>query len=238
LNVFDQIWHQIVEPIVTALDLERRRTTSLDEVAASKRPRLHWCPTGLFSFLPLHAAGPSNETNVWISDYVVSSYTPTLTALIQTRRELQPVLRTSLRALLAAAPSVEGLTPLEKAFEELSSVSSSLSSASAHVIGEPPVPGRDVHVLEITSQLHKAHILHLACHGEQDPVNPLQSGFCFCDGKLTVFELMRLSAPNALLAFLSACETAKGDDKQPDQAVHLAAAMLFVGFRSVIATMW
>lgn len=37
---------------------------------------------------------------------------------------------------------------------------------------------------------------------------------------------------------LSACETATGDSEQPDQAVHLAAAMLFVGFRSVIATMW
>jgi hypothetical protein len=25
---------------------------------------------------------------------------------------------------------------------------------------------------------------------------------------------------------------------QPDQAIHLAAAMLFAGFKSVIATMW
>jgi CHAT domain-containing protein len=42
----------------------------------------------------------------------------------------------------------------------------------------------------------------------------------------------------ASLAFLSACQTAKGDQNQPDQAVHLAASFLFCGFKSVIATMW
>jgi CHAT domain-containing protein len=42
----------------------------------------------------------------------------------------------------------------------------------------------------------------------------------------------------AYLAFLGACETAKGDREQSDQAIHLAATMLFVGFKSVVATMW
>lgn len=49
---------------------------------------------------------------------------------------------------------------------------------------------------------------------------------------------MELKLTNAVLAYLGACETAKGDKYQPDQAVHLAASMLFCGFRSVVATMW
>jgi CHAT domain-containing protein len=49
---------------------------------------------------------------------------------------------------------------------------------------------------------------------------------------------MELDLKHAHLAFLSACETAKGDRAQPDQAIHLAATMLFVGFRSIIGTMW
>ncbi|KAF7358015.1 CHAT domain-containing protein [Mycena venus] len=40
------------------------------------------------------------------------------------------------------------------------------------------------------------------------------------------------------LAFLSACETAKGDKSVPDEALHLAATLLFTGFRGVVATMW
>jgi CHAT domain-containing protein len=58
------------------------------------------------------------------------------------------------------------------------------------------------------------------------------------DELLTVSKLMALNLPNAFLAMLSACETAKGDAAQPDQVVHLAAAMLYVGFRSVVGTLW
>ena len=43
---------------------------------------------------------------------------------------------------------------------------------------------------------------------------------------------------NAELAFLSACQTSVGDMKLPDEAVHLAAAMLAAGCKSVIGTMW
>jgi CHAT domain-containing protein len=55
---------------------------------------------------------------------------------------------------------------------------------------------------------------------------------------VTVSKLMRLNLDKAWFAYLSACETAKGDKEQPDQVVHLAAAMLHAGFKSVVATMW
>jgi CHAT domain-containing protein len=82
-----------------------------------------------------------------------------------------------------------------------------------------------------------AHILHLACHGLQDS-NPLKSAILLQDGRLTIEDIMQLNLTQAVLAFLSACQTAKGDRNAPDQAVHLAASMLFCGFRSVIGTMW
>jgi CHAT domain-containing protein len=40
------------------------------------------------------------------------------------------------------------------------------------------------------------------------------------------------------LAFLSACQTATGDESLSDEAVHLAAGMLSAGYRGVLATMW
>jgi CHAT domain-containing protein len=81
-------------------------------------------------------------------------------------------------------------------------------------------------------------VVHLACHGIQDNSDATQSGFCLGDGRLTISRLMELKFDKAYLAFLSACETAKGDSQHPDQAMHLAAAMLFAGFKGVIATMW
>jgi hypothetical protein len=82
-----------------------------------------------------------------------------------------------------------------------------------------------------------AHFLHLACHGVQE-ANPLDSAFILQDGRLSIKDIMQLDLPCAVLAFLSACQTAKGDRSTPDEAVHLAASMLFCGFRSVIGTMW
>jgi CHAT domain-containing protein len=50
------------------------------------------------------------------------------------------------------------------------------------------------------------------------------------DGHLEVLEIMKQKIPNADLAFLSACQTSTGDEKLPDEAVHLAAGMLAAGY--------
>ncbi|KAJ6514026.1 CHAT domain-containing protein, partial [Mycena vulgaris] len=39
-------------------------------------------------------------------------------------------------------------------------------------------------------------------------------------------------------AFLSACQTATGNEVLQEEAVHLAGGMLSAGYRGVIATMW
>lgn len=80
--------------------------------------------------------------------------------------------------------------------------------------------------------------VHLACHGSQHPSQPTQSAFHLYDGPLSLSDLMQTVSDNAELAFLSACQTATGDEKNPEESVHLAAGMLAVGFKGVIATMW
>ena len=49
---------------------------------------------------------------------------------------------------------------------------------------------------------------------------------------------MRYDLQNAQFTYLSACHTTVGDEESPDEVIHLAAAMQFAGFRSVIGTMW
>ncbi|CCO38153.1 hypothetical protein BN14_12318 [Rhizoctonia solani AG-1 IB] len=55
---------------------------------------------------------------------------------------------------------------------------------------------------------------------------------------LDLVAINRRSFRNKGLAFLSACQTATGDEKLPDEAIHLASGMLMAGYPSVIATMW
>jgi CHAT domain-containing protein len=152
------------------------------------------------------------------------------------RRDYQPVRKSDAKVLLAAVPDPFKWRPLPFAKQEVLDVEVVLPSTS--VLRMSDQEGAGATVAGIQEKLPEASVLHLACHGRQDPDHPLDSGFVMRDAMLTVSDIMALRLPNALLAFLSACETAKGDEKQPDQAVHLAAAMLFAGFKSVVGTMW
>ena len=80
--------------------------------------------------------------------------------------------------------------------------------------------------------------VHLACHGVQNYYDPLHSAFLLYDGRLTLETLMTKHLPDADLAVLSACQTATGDEKLSEEAVHLAAGMLNIGYKSVVGTMW
>ena len=85
----------------------------------------------------------------------------------------------------------------------------------------------------------KAHNwVHFACHGIQDVAEPLESGVHLHDGRLELLEIMRQQILNPDFAFLSACQTSKGDLKLSEEVVHLAAGMLAAGYRGVVGTMW
>jgi CHAT domain-containing protein len=133
------------------------------------------------------------------------------------------------RAKEANLPIINGV--VEESIDIAAIARSRNMSNVRHIVGNTTVS-------ETMSAIQQANIVHLACHGIQDSLNATQSGFCLGDGRLTISKLMDVKLDNAFLAFLSACQTAAGDQEQPDQAMHLAAAMLFCGFKSVIATMW
>lgn len=80
--------------------------------------------------------------------------------------------------------------------------------------------------------------IHLACHAYQNRGDATKSAPQLHDGNLALSTIMRQYFKHAEFAFLSACRTATGDDRLPDEAVHLAAGMLFAGYRTVIGTMW
>jgi hypothetical protein len=82
---------------------------------------------------------------------------------------------------------------------------------------------------DVLALLPHADIVHLACHGEQDSADPLASGFRLADQTMTVRDLMRLKLDKPLLAYLGACDTAKGHDDLAEEAFHLCSAMLFTG---------
>jgi CHAT domain-containing protein len=211
---------------------------SCQKAVGFDRPRVWWCVTGDLSFLPIHAAGITGDDNSidFVADYFISSYVPTLSALTKSRAGWLSVPTARLTGILAACRNSPHQVPLENVDQEIQAVTKCFEQASAQVFLSSS-PNTTSQLLQKVLAEQSVHILHLACHGEQAK-NPLDSAFLLSDGRLSIQDLTTIHFPDAVLAFLSACQTAKGSERQPDQAVHLAASMLFCGFRSVIGTMW
>ncbi|KAJ6484145.1 CHAT domain-containing protein [Mycena sanguinolenta] len=217
------LWNDVVQPVLHFLNIQKSAQPS----------RLWWCPTGPFAFLPIHAAGIYDEDSVdFASQYVISSYAPTVTALLDAPTHTTA----SFQMSAIIQPDAPGCTPLPGTTEELEKITRHVSTTWLTVLSRPTRK-------QALDQLPKSSIAHFACHGIQDGSEPLNSGLMLADGRLKVSEIMKSDDGDSRqrgmsLAFLSACETTKGDKATPDEAIHLAASLMFAGFHSVVGTMW
>jgi CHAT domain-containing protein len=89
-------------------------------------------------------------------------------------------------------------------------------------------------------QRHQDHqFVHFVCHCLLEPGKPFDASFELHKHNLTLLKIVRSQLPAAEFAFLSACHTAElTEDSIADEGLHLAAAMQYCGFRSVVGTMW
>ncbi|PPR04356.1 hypothetical protein CVT26_004224, partial [Gymnopilus dilepis] len=215
--VLGTLWDEAVKAVTETLGLTKSNDPS----------KVTWCATGLFNFLPIHAAGHYIEGKFdCASECFISSYTPTIEAL------LTPEPSSSKSFQMMAVIQSENL---RSTHEELKRIEGHVPDSALKKFG---IPGNPATMELIASELSSASLVHFACHGKQDPVNPLQSGLQIGGERLTIARIMRESVPNGSLAFLSACETVTGDAKIPDEAMNVASSLLFTGFRKVVATMW
>ncbi|KAG9108217.1 hypothetical protein FRC07_008502 [Ceratobasidium sp. 392] len=219
------LWCNVVSPVLDALTHTASRKLPYSELL-----HITWCATGALSFLPLHAAGLYDGLSPNAFNLVVSSYTPTLSALLsQNTQDAAP-----LDGVLAVGQaSTPGLLPLPKTVDELAIVKKYSQSLRFRQLD-----GALATVNATLSAMEAHSWVHLACHAVQNRTNPSHSAFRLHDGSLTLAEIARRAFKNKGLAFLSACQTATGDDVLPDEATHLAAGMLMAGYPTVIATMW
>jgi CHAT domain-containing protein len=95
--------------------------------------------------------------------------------------------------------------------------------------------GRQASTTAVLEALDGAALAHLACHGNFRSDSPLFSSLELADGPLNVYELQTLrSAPEIVV--LSACDVALSALHPGDELLGLAAALLGMGTRTVIAS--
>jgi CHAT domain-containing protein len=184
----------------------------------------------------MHAAGLYGEKNQpKIFNYVVSSCTPTLTALLSAKRPLARC-GSGPRILAVSQPATPRQQPLPGTVREVG-VIQTIQATTRHF----PITrlnDREATVAAVLQGMKECNWIHLACHGVQDAASPTNSAFLLIDNPLTLREIMKQSFTHTELAVLSACQTAKGDSELPEEAIHLAAGMLMAGYGSVVGTMW
>jgi hypothetical protein len=227
--VLGWLWDALAEPVLKALGFNEPPGLS------TPLPRIWWSPTGVLNSLPLHAAGHHDQPGTSVLDCAVSSYTPTLRALMlararSTRQQRHGQHQGELRRVLAVAmPDTAGYNPLTRTVEE--------ATAAAGRDGLKLI-GADASQAEVLSALPGAAVTHFACHASSDPEDPAASHLLLHDGPLPVREIAALRLDDAQLAYLSACGTSRGGTSLADEAIHLAAAFQLAGYTQTVGTLW
>ncbi|PVF93861.1 hypothetical protein CPB86DRAFT_818481 [Serendipita vermifera] len=222
-RILSELWNGVVKPV-------------LDSLAFSAHPdilpRIWWCATGPLAFLPIHAAGiySPDAVDSQTSDYVISSYTPTISALLEPPNRTPPSIFT---LALVIQPSAPGATQIPCTQEELECIRHRLGDRDHFILND-----REGTKQWVMNAMTDSSWLHLACHGVQRQDEPTKSALILEDGHLTLEEIIKLDLPSAEFAFLSACQTTTGEETLSDEAVHIAGGMLLAGYRGVVATMW
>ena len=100
------------------------------------------------------------------------------------------------------------------------------------------IEGKESCIGRAEEELGKHEWVHFACHGLPNEQEPFKSAFALHDSHFVIQRIIGCNLKNPEFAYLSACHTTVGYEGSPDEVIHLASAMQFVGFRSVIGTMW
>ena len=224
-NVLTELYELVGRPVINRLR----------ELGIPEQSRIWWYPTSVFWSLPLHAMGPvpsDDGEGRYFSDMYICSYTPTLRALIQSRKPDSPI-SDPLHSLLLVGltdPVAPGLGGEIKVVQSLDvSVTALIDSQATRTT-----------VIE-NLQNHTVTLVHFASHGTLESGEPLDAGFClFDDSRLTLRDILNLRPLAAEFAFLSVCHSAQmteaGDPTS--EGLNIAAAMQYRGCGSVVGAMW
>ncbi|KAJ5101293.1 hypothetical protein NUU61_003515 [Penicillium alfredii] len=236
------LWTACVRVVLDSLGFIADETPSNPE----DLPRVWWIGTGLACSLPFHVAGEHSQGSLENAlARVVSSYTPTIKALSFARERGQWATdQDNLRLLCVTMPTTPGQQSLPGVLREREVVRDIVEEtfwfkSLAHPSGEA-----------VMRKMKDCDIVHFACHGVSNPVDPSQSYLLLqTPGKepthnptidrLTVQNIADMHLLGGKIAYLSACSTAENQaELLADEVLHIASGFQTAGFAHVLASLW
>lgn len=212
----ERLWTLVVEPVLAALDAATEAVFILD---------------GLLSLLPLHMAWSRDSESVsgrrYALDVIRMRYAPNARLLLG-------------RSCTAeAAGRWVGIDRPAPSRSMLLSFGAEASFARACFGDSVLLREEEATISAALCALSHTGVAHFVCHGTVERYDPLASGLVLAnDELLTVRTLLELDLPPIRLAVLSACCSGQRGVCLPQEAVGLPTALLQIGVRGVVATLW
>jgi len=182
--------------------------------------RLMVVPHRALNYVPFHAL---DDGTGYLIERREVGYAPSATVLLHC---LEQPLRPLQRALLLGVSDER--TPRVR--EEINTLTSLFPESDA-LINERAT------LAALKELAHGADVLHLACHGQFRPDNPLFSSLRLWDGWLTVRDTYNLDL-SGRLAVLSACETGVNEVIAGDELMGLARGFFSAGAPALLLSLW
>ncbi|QRV86917.1 CHAT domain protein [Ceratobasidium sp. AG-Ba] len=214
-DTLTMLWHKIIRPVLAHLEISHPK-------AVEDLPHIIWCPAGPLASLPLHAAGDYTKPDTVLSNVAISSFTPSLSCLVRSASCSTPF-----SGILTVG---HDLDRLPGARSELDGIKEKFELYRCTRLEEG-----DADPDRVLKAMADHSWVHFSCMASQDCLDPLKSALHLHNKNLDLVSMAKFPLKSAQFAYLSACQTAAGDETLPDEAMHLAAGLLMAGYSSVIA---
>ncbi|MCY7406927.1 MAG: CHAT domain-containing protein, partial [Alkalinema sp. CAN_BIN05] len=214
-----QLWEPLMQPLIQSLKTQNIHQATL-------------IPTGLLSFLPLHAAWTPDENcptqRHYALDDIYFTYAPNAKSLTAAQTIAQSIQPTTILAI-------------DNPTQNLPNSGREINAAIDSFPNPIVLRHAEATVENVRSKLTEASIVHFSCHGTANLNEPLNSGLEMSDGLLILRDILALNLAEKggiRLAILSACETGLNGIENADEAISLPTGLLQAGVAAVIASFW
>ncbi|MEN3615630.1 CHAT domain-containing protein [Plantactinospora sp. ZYX-F-223] len=214
------LWQAAIGPLMESL-------TGVDEVLVVAE--------GDLAAMPLHAAWTPDATRVsgrrYAIDHAAFRYVPNA-AVARATEELAASLAAGPESVLIVGAPTNATPELAHVERELAEVRR-LSPAARLLTGSSATRAA------VLSGLDDSTVLHMACHGRADLLDPLDSAlFLAGNDTLTVSDLMWQRLRGLRLVVMTACETGQHGAHLPNELIGMPAALIQARVAGVVAPLW
>lgn len=243
IDLLAELWDLVVSPVVDRLLPH-----------TPKGSRIWWCPTGKFTSLPLHAAGPYQGIELNLSQLYISSYTPTLSSLIKSRRtkssttphrsSFTPFLSNFLKGRKSKSsrpftPTLASCTFAAICSNERTEDIDMLRKVLPLTCTMTRITGANATHEHVIRAIREQPWIHFNSKAEPNFDLPFKSHFPLHDKPMSLLEIAQTLAEVERppeFAFLSVSHGSSGTEGH--ESMHFPHALHMAGFQSVVGTMW